>query len=63
MEIASHEISNTKNKAVIKAVIFLAFIATAILLVKFTPIREYLTAEKLKELQEIAGIWMPFVFI
>ena len=63
MEAARHEAANTKNKAVIKAVIFLAFIVTAILLVKFTPVREYLTAEKLREFQEIAGNWMPFVFI
>jgi len=63
MEAANHEAANTKNKAIIKAVIFLAFIVTAILLVKFTPVREYLTAEKLREFQEIAGNWMPFVFI
>jgi uncharacterized membrane protein YdjX (TVP38/TMEM64 family) len=63
MEAAANEVSNTKSKAVIKAVIFLAFIVTAILLVRFTPIKGYLTAEKLKEFQEIAGAWMPFVFI
>jgi len=63
MEAAGNEVSNTKSKAVIKAIIFLAFIITAILLVRFTPIKGYLTAEKLKEFQEIAGAWMPFVFI
>jgi len=63
METAGQETANPKNKAVIKAVIFLAFIAAAVLVVKFTPIRAHLTAEKLKEFQEIAGVWMPLVFI
>ena len=63
MEAAGNEVSNTKSKAVMKAAIFLAFIITAIVLVRFTPINDYLTAEKLKEFQEVAGIWMPFVFI
>ncbi len=63
MEATSNEVSNTKSKAAIKAVIFVAFIITAVLLVRFTSITDYLTAEKLREFQEIAGFWMPLVFI
>jgi len=63
MKATGNEVSNKKSRAVIKAIIFLAFIITAILLVRFTPIKGYLTAVKLKEFQEIAGAWMPFVFI
>jgi uncharacterized membrane protein YdjX (TVP38/TMEM64 family) len=63
MEAAGNKATSTKSKAIIKAVMFLAFIAAAILIVRFTPVTAYLTAEKLKELQQIAGIWMPFVFI
>ena len=63
MEAGSNEISNTKSKTVIKAVILVAFIVTAILLVQFTPIKDYLTEEKLTGLKDAAGWWGPLVFI
>jgi len=63
MEAGSNEISHTKNKTVIKAVILVAFIVTAILLVQFTPIKDYLTEEKLTGLKDAAGWWGPLVFI
>jgi uncharacterized membrane protein YdjX (TVP38/TMEM64 family) len=63
MEAGSNEISHTKSKTVIKAVILVAFIVTAILLVQFTPIKDYLTAEKLTGLKDAAGWWGPLVFI
>ena len=63
MEAGSNEISPTKNKTVIKAVILVAFIVTAILLVQFTPIKDYLTEEKLTGLKDAAGWWGPLVFI
>jgi uncharacterized membrane protein YdjX (TVP38/TMEM64 family) len=40
-----------------------AFIVTAILLVQFTPIKDYLTEEKLSGLKDAAGLWGPIVFI
>ena len=46
-----------------KAIIFLAFIVTAIVVVKFTPVKEYLTAEHLGRFLEAAGVWAPIVFI
>jgi uncharacterized membrane protein YdjX (TVP38/TMEM64 family) len=63
MEAGSNEISHTKSKTVIKAVILVAFIVTAILLVQFTPIKDYLTEEKLTGLKDAAGWWGPLVFI
>jgi uncharacterized membrane protein YdjX (TVP38/TMEM64 family) len=63
MEAVGKKTSHTKSKAVIKALILVAFIVTAILVVRFTPIDEYLNAEKLREFQDTAGFWMPFVFI
>ena len=63
MEAAGNEIPQTKNKAVIKAVVLLAFIIAAIILVKFTPITNYLTAEALGRFLEVAGFWAPLVFI
>ena len=63
MEMVSNEISNNRNKSVLKAVIFLAFIVTAIILVRFTPIKDYLTVEALGRYLEVAGLWAPFAFI
>jgi uncharacterized membrane protein YdjX (TVP38/TMEM64 family) len=63
MEAAGNEISNTKSKNIIKAVILVAFIITAILLVQFTPIKDYLTEEKLSGLKDALGWWGPIVFI
>jgi uncharacterized membrane protein YdjX (TVP38/TMEM64 family) len=63
MEATDNEISQTKNKAILKAVIFLAFIVCAIVLIKLTPVKDYLTAEALGRFLEVAGFWAPFVFI
>jgi uncharacterized membrane protein YdjX (TVP38/TMEM64 family) len=63
MEMVSNEISNHRSKSVLKAVIFLAFIVTAIILVRFTPIKDYLTVEALGRFLEVAGLWAPLAFI
>jgi uncharacterized membrane protein YdjX (TVP38/TMEM64 family) len=63
MEAVSDEIKPNRTKAVVKAVIFLAFIVTALLLVRFTSIKEYLTAEALGQFLDVAGLWAPLVFI
>ncbi len=63
MEIATEDIPNNKSKAIVKAAFFLAFIATAIILVRFTPIKSYLTAEALGGFLETAGLWAPVAFI
>ena len=52
-----------RGKTYIKAAIFLVFIVTAIVVVKFTPVKNYLTAEQLRGFLETAGIWAPAVFV
>jgi uncharacterized membrane protein YdjX (TVP38/TMEM64 family) len=52
-----------KSKAVIKAGILLVFIVAAIMLVRFTPIKNYLTAQALGEFLDTAGVWAPVVFM
>jgi len=52
-----------RRKALIKAVIFAAFIAAAIGLVRFTPVQDYLTADALSDLLAGAGLWAPLAFI
>jgi uncharacterized membrane protein YdjX (TVP38/TMEM64 family) len=54
---------NKRKKAVIKALILAAFIFGAILLVKLTPVNDYLTADALGRFLDRAGFWAPLVFI
>ena len=63
MEAAGSEVSKSKSKIILKAVILVAFIATAILVVQFTPIKDYLTQEKLTGLKDALGWWGPLAFI
>jgi uncharacterized membrane protein YdjX (TVP38/TMEM64 family) len=49
--------------AVVKVSILVAFIIGAIALVRFTPIKGYLTAETLGRFLETVGIWAPLVFV
>ncbi|MFZ3047552.1 MAG: TVP38/TMEM64 family protein [Desulfatirhabdiaceae bacterium] len=56
--------SNKRRKAsVIKAAVLIVFIVTAIVIVRFTPLREYLTVEKLGNLFISTGHWAPVAFI
>ena len=63
MEPADRTMPNNRQKALMKAIILLIFIATAIILVRFTPIKNYLTAEALGRFLDTAGFWAPLVFI
>jgi uncharacterized membrane protein YdjX (TVP38/TMEM64 family) len=63
MEHAIESVTPDRKKAVIKASIFVAFIVIAIYVVKFTPIKHYLTAKTLGNFLDSAGLWAPLVFI
>ncbi len=63
MEPAASDIPKNRKKAVMKAIILLFFIVAAIFLVRFTPIKNYLTAEALGRFLESAGLWAPIIFI
>lgn len=52
-----------RGKAILKAVILVSFVIGAIILVRYTPIKDYLTAEQLGRFLDTAGIWAPLVFI
>ena len=47
----------------IKALILTVFIALAIYVIRFTPVKEFLTREVLGQLLNVVGIWAPFIFI
>jgi uncharacterized membrane protein YdjX (TVP38/TMEM64 family) len=46
-----------------KALALLAFVVGAIVLVRYTPLRSYLTQESLAAFLDAAGIWAPVVFV
>ena len=62
-ETAGNQTLKNRSKAMVKAAIFLAFIVTAIILVRFTSIKDQLTAEALGRFLNTAGFWAPVVFI
>ncbi len=51
------------KRATIKALILVAFVIGAIAVVRFTPVKGYLTAEALGRFLETAGIWASVVFM
>lgn len=63
MDAAGHETSKNRNKSVLKALFLFIFIIAAIILVRFTPIKNYLTTEALGNFLENVGIWAPLIFI
>jgi len=63
MEQAIELSTPNRKKAMLKASIFVAFIIVAIYIVRFTPVKGYLTAEALGRFLDTAGFWAPFVFM
>ncbi len=63
MEAAGNGTAKKRSKAVMKAVLLLIFIAAAIFLLRFTPIKNYLTVDALSRFLESAGFWAPLIFI
>jgi uncharacterized membrane protein YdjX (TVP38/TMEM64 family) len=61
-EVVQRPAANRK-KAMIKALIFIAFIIGAIALVRLTPIKGYLTADALGRFLDAAGFWAPLLFM
>jgi len=63
MEQAIELSTPNRKKAMLKPSIFVAFIIVAIYIVRFTPVKGYLTAEALGRFLDTAGFWAPFVFM
>ncbi len=63
MKVATQQTVKSRNKAILKAGIFLTFIILAISLIRFTPIKNYLTAQALGQFLETAGYWAPVLFM
>lgn len=54
---------NNRKKALVKALILVAFIIGAIMMVRLTPIKQYLTPEMLGQFLNRTGFWGPIIFI
>ena len=63
MQESGREPTGSGSKAIAKALILAAFIVGAIVLVRFTPVKGYLTTEQLGRFLDTAGFWAPLVFI
>jgi uncharacterized membrane protein YdjX (TVP38/TMEM64 family) len=63
MQEVKQQTANRRKKAALKALILAAFIIGAILLVRLTPVRDYLTVDLLGGFLDRAGFWAPVVFI
>ena len=57
------ETRKLRKGALIKATLLLMFIVAAVMVVRFTGVKEFLTVEKLGSLLAAAGIWAPLAFI
>lgn len=52
-----------RGKALMKAAILFAFIIAAVILLRYTPLKNYLTPDALGRFLAAAGFWAPLVFI
>jgi len=55
--------TKSRKGALLKALAFVAFIMAAVYGVRFTPVKDFLTAEALGGFLDRAGIWAPITYI
>jgi len=60
---AAEQPASSRNKAIVKAALLALFIVGAIILVRYTPVKDYLNATALGQFLDAAGFWAPLVFI
>lgn len=56
-------LAGNRRSALLKAGLFVLFIIVAIGIVRYSPLKNYLTAEALQQFLNAAGLWAPLVFI
>ena len=55
--------TKSRKGAMIKALVFVAFIVVAIYIIRFTSVKEFFTREALGQFLDRAGFWAPIVFM
>ena len=63
MEKVNQQLRENRKKAIIKVSIFAVFIIGAIFVVRFTPVKSYLTVESLGKFLDDVGVWAPILFM
>ena len=63
MEKESRPAGRGRGGAVLKALLFLAFIIAAVYTIRYTPAKDFFTPEALGKFLDRAGFWAPLVFI
>ena len=63
MEETIPQSTKSRKGAMIKALVFIAFIVVAIYIIRFTSVKEFFTREALGGFLDRAGFWAPIVFI
>jgi len=63
MDETENGVPGNRGKAILKAAILVIFVAMAIFLVRYTPIKDYLSVEALGRFLDVVGIWAPVVFM
>jgi uncharacterized membrane protein YdjX (TVP38/TMEM64 family) len=59
----SQEPTKSRRSATLKAILLVLFIIAAISIIRFTPVKEFLTQESLSLLLEKVGFWAPLIYI
>jgi uncharacterized membrane protein YdjX (TVP38/TMEM64 family) len=62
-QVIQSTVNNCKKKALVKAILLVAFIMGAFFMVRLTPIKLYLTPETLGQHLDMTGFWGPILFI
>jgi len=63
MEKTLEQPTKKTSKPIFKAIVFAIFIIGAIFLIRFTPVKNYLTADALGSFLKTAGLWAPVVYM
>ncbi|MBW2405763.1 MAG: TVP38/TMEM64 family protein [Deltaproteobacteria bacterium] len=63
MEETLQQPTKKTSKPILKAIVFIIFIIAAIFFIRFTPVKNYLTADALGGFLERAGLWAPVVYM
>jgi uncharacterized membrane protein YdjX (TVP38/TMEM64 family) len=62
-ELSAQVPAKSPKKAMLKAAVFVAFVLLAVSLIRFTPIKNQLTADALGRFLETAGYWAPVLYM
>jgi uncharacterized membrane protein YdjX (TVP38/TMEM64 family) len=57
------EKSSPGKGAIFKALLLLVFIASAVYVVRFTAVKDFLNVERMKQFLDTSGFWAPVIFI